>query len=144
MEAIMEARTEHSGSCLCGAVRVTARTRDNRIGACHCTMCRKWGGGPLFAVECESAVAFEGADSISTFSSSEWAERGFCKKCGTHLFYRLKQEQHYAIPVGLFDDSDQWTLAEQIFIDQKPSFYSFSQETKMLTGEEVFAQYSGG
>lgn len=106
-------------------------------------MCRKWGGGPLFAAECESDVNFEGVKHISTFSSSEWAERGFCHACGTHLFYRLKQEGHYAIPVGLFNDGDQWRLAEQIFIDQKPSFYSFTQQTKDLTGEEVFAQYSG-
>jgi hypothetical protein len=72
-----------------------------------------------------------------------WAERGFCQKCGAHLFYRLKQEGHYAIPVGLFDSNDRWILAEQIFIDQKPSFYSFKEETKDLTGEEVFTQYTG-
>ncbi len=140
----MESKTEHRGTCLCGAVRVVARTKNNSIGACHCTMCRKWGGGPLFASECETDVAFEGTEYISTFNSSDWAERGFCQKCGTHLFYRLKQQGHYAIPVGFFDDGDQWKLAEQIFIDQKPSFYSFAERTKDLTGEEVFAQYSGG
>ena len=139
----MESRAEYRGTCLCGAVRVTAKPTSNSIGACHCTMCRKWGGGPLFAVECESEVDFEGAEHISTFSSSEWAERGFCQKCGTHLFYRLKQEGHFAIPVGLFDGADQWQLTEQIFIEQKPSFYSFAEKTKNLTGEEAFAQYSG-
>ncbi|MEX0618820.1 MAG: GFA family protein [Pseudohongiellaceae bacterium] len=139
----MESKTGKRGTCLCGAVRVVAKTKSRGIGACHCTMCRKWGGGPLFAAECESEVDFEGAEHISTFSSSEWAERGFCRQCGTHLFYRLKREGHYVIPVGLFDDCDQWKLTEQIFIDQKPSFYSFAQETKDLTGEEVFAQYSG-
>lgn len=139
----MESETEHHGTCLCGAVRVAAKTKSNSIGACHCTMCRKWGGGPLFSVECESEVDFEGAEHVSTFNSSEWAERGFCQKCGTHLFYRLKQEGHYAIPVGLFDGGDEWRLTEQIFIDQKPSFYSFAEKTKELTGEEAFAQYSG-
>jgi hypothetical protein len=139
----MESRAEYRGTCLCGAVHVAAKPKANSIGACHCTMCRKWGGGPLFAVECESEVDFEGAEHISTFSSSEWAERGFCQKCGTHLFYRLKQEGHFAIPVGLFDGADQWQLTEQIFIEQKPSFYSFAEKTKNLTGEEAFAQYSG-
>lgn len=138
----MESKAEHRGTCLCGAIRITAKTRSNSIGACHCTMCQRWGGGPLFAAECESDVSFEGVEQISTFSSSEWAERGFCQRCGTHLFYRLKEEGHYAIPVGLFNDGGQWRLAEQIFIDQKPSFYSFTQKTKALTGEEVFAQYS--
>lgn len=139
----MDSKTEHQGTCLCGAVRITARTKGNSIGACHCTMCRRWGGGPLFAVECDSDVEFEGVEHVSTFGSSEWAERGFCQTCGTHLFYRLKQEGHYAIPVGLLDDGDQWEFTEQIFIDEKPSFYSFTQQTNDLTGEEVFAQYSG-
>ena len=25
--------------------------------------------------------------------SSAWAERGFCKNCGSHLFYRLKENK---------------------------------------------------
>ncbi|QIB65587.1 GFA family protein [Kineobactrum salinum] len=133
----------HRGACLCGAVSIVARTKSDSIGACHCTMCRKWGGGPLLAAECEGDVDFEGAEDISIFASSEWAERGFCRQCGTHLFYRLKQEQHYAIPVGLFEDGDRWKLTEQIFVDQKPPFYSFAEKTKDLTGEEVFAQYTG-
>ncbi|WP_163576296.1 GFA family protein [Halomonas faecis] len=139
----MDANFEHRGRCLCGAVRVTAGTKGNNMGVCHCTMCRRWGGGPLFAVECEDAVAFDGEEHIAVFSSSEWAERGFCRTCGTHLFYRLKEGGHYAMPVGLFDDDDAWRLTEQIFIDQKPAFYAFSQTTKNLTGEEVFALYSG-
>lgn len=134
--------TERKGSCLCGAVRLAIRTPSKSVGACHCSMCRKWGGGPLFAVECESDVQFEGAGDISTFGSSEWAERGFCRTCGTHLFYRLKEEGHYAIPVGVIDDADDWDFNQQIFVDEKPSYYAFSNETKDLTGQEVFAQYS--
>lgn len=138
----MEPKAKHRGACLCGAVQVTAQAKSHHIGVCHCTMCRRWGGGPLFAVECGTEVNFEGVEHISIFGSSEWAERGFCQKCGTHLFYRLKQEGHYAIPVGLFDDDGPWQFTEQIFIEQKPSFYAFAQKTKDLTGEEVFAQYS--
>lgn len=134
---------QHHGACLCGAVRVTAKPKSPDIGVCHCSMCRKWGGGPLLAVECEGTVHFEGAEQISIFDSSQWAERGFCQKCGTHLFYRLKERPLYAIPVGLFDNGNEWRLADQIFVEQKPSFYSFSEKTKNLTGEEVFAQYSG-
>ncbi|MFU8765909.1 MAG: GFA family protein [Haliea sp.] len=138
----MESGNEHHGACLCGAVRVTARARSNGVGACHCKMCRRWGGGPLLVAECESNVNFDGSEHIATFDSSDWAERGFCRECGTHLFYRLKQEGHYAVPVGLFDDDDQWRLAEQVFIDEKPLFYSFSQDTRDLTGEESLAQYA--
>lgn len=95
----------------------------------------------MFAVEFAGDVVFKGSEHISIFSSSDWAERGFCKQCGTHLFYRLKQGGHYALPVGLLDGADDWKITEQIFIDQKPRYYSLAEKTKQLTGEEVFAQF---
>lgn len=138
----MHSMTQQSGSCLCGSVSVVATPKSFHIGACHCETCRKWGGGPLLAVECEGDVHFDGAKNITVYNSSEWAERGFCQQCGTHLFYRLKQDEMYAIPVGLFDNSDQWQLAEQVFIDKKPIYYSFAEQTRNLTGEELFAAFS--
>lgn len=137
----MTTRVEHRGACLCGAVRVKAGTAGSAVGACHCKMCRQWGGGPLLAVECRQDVVFEGTEHIAVFRSSEWAERGFCRECGTHLFFRLKQGRHYALPVGLLDDSH-WRLEDQVFVDDKPPFYSFAQKTRDMNGEEVFAQYS--
>lgn len=136
----MSSGNTHQGKCLCGAVTVTATAAKDHIGACHCSMCRKWGGGPFLAVECGSDVEFTGNESIGVFDSSDWAERGFCRQCGTHLFYRLKEEGFYAIPVGLFDTTD-WVLTEEVFIDEKPEFYAFSQDTKKLTGAELFAQF---
>lgn len=138
----METKNEHRGTCLCGAVRIVAKAKTNDICACHCKMCRRWGGGPFLSADCDSDASFDGAENISIFSSSDWAERGFCRICGTHLFYRLKQDGRYGIPVGLFNDSDRWRLTEQIFIDRKPLFFSFSERTRDLTEKEVFAEYS--
>lgn len=138
----MSDEIEFRGSCLCGAVQVTAKTANNSVGACHCNMCQKWTGGPLLAIECGSDVHFEGAGNIAKFNSSEWAERGFCRKCGSHLFYRLKEDGHYAVPIGLLDHHERMVFDQQIFVDEKPSLYSFANETKNLTGAEVFAQYA--
>lgn len=134
---------EQSGSCLCGSVRILAQSKSMRVGACHCSMCRKWTGGPLLAVECGDDVSFTGEANISTFDSSAWAVRGFCNKCGTHLFYKLKEHNVYIVPVGLFDSNDDVIFDHQIFIEEKPPFYSFANETKNMTGAEVFAQYAG-
>jgi hypothetical protein len=133
---------EGTGSCLCGAVGVVAKTMAKSVGVCHCGFCRKWTGGPFLAVDCGSDVAFEGEENITTFDSSEWAERGFCQKCGSHLFYRLKETNQYIMPAGLFDDDSIFVLDHQIFIEEKPSYYSFANETTNMTGEEVFAQYA--
>ncbi len=137
-----EETIEASGSCLCGAIRATAKNTSKNIGACHCAMCRNWGGGPLLAADCGTDVSFEGEEYISVFNSSDWAERGFCSKCGTHLFYRLKESQQYIMPVGLFDEDEQIVFQDQIFIDEKPSFYDFANKTNNMTGAEVFAKYA--
>ena len=106
----------------------------------HCTMCRTWGGAPFLGVECGSQLEFDGP--ITTYDSSDWAERGFCSNCGTHLFYRLKDSNKYVMPAGLFDGQADLIFDHQIFIDEKPIYYSFSNATQTMTGAEVFAAYA--
>lgn len=130
-----------SGRCLCGQVTLNLTLDNLAAGACHCSICRKWGGGPLLAVECGTEVHFSGDEHIQVYPSSDWAERGFCRHCGTHLFYRLIQGGFYALPLGLIDGPLDWHLDHQVFIDEKPSFYSFAETTHNLTGAEVFARF---
>ena len=130
------------GSCLCGSVKLKTTTMNKNMGACHCGMCRKW-GGPLLTVDCGQGVKVEG-DTVGIFDSSEWAERGFCQKCGSHLFYRLKESQQYMVSAGLFSQTKDFNFDHQVFIDEKPSYYSFSNQTKDMTGAEIFAMYGSG
>ncbi|WGV24572.1 GFA family protein [Halotia branconii] len=130
------------GSCLCGSVSVSTNSMSNQVGACHCNMCRNWGGGPLLVVKCESDVSFSGDENIGVYQSSKWAERGFCNKCGTHLFYKLIQNNQYFMPVGLFDNCEDLVFDHQVFIDEKPKYYCFANETKNITGAEIFAQFA--
>lgn len=129
------------GRCLCGKVHITANRLNPHIYACHCGMCRKWIGGPLLSVECGTDVMFDGAENISTYASSDWAERGFCKVCGTTMFYRVKESGEYFMSAGLFDEV-KFELTEQIFIDRKPDYYSFANQTKNMTEAEVFAMFA--
>ena len=93
-------------------------------------------------VDCGSEVSFEGEQNISLYDSSEWAERGLRSNCGSHLFYRLKDTKQYMIPVGLFDDSNNFSFDHQVFIDKKPAYYRFAKRTKDMTEAEVFAMYA--
>ena len=140
MSASQASTSSKTGSCLCGGVKATASQAGDSVGVCHCSMCRKHGSGPFFAVDCGQDVQFDGEDNISVFSSSEWAERGFCKKCGSTLFYRLKQAQQYLMSAGLFES--EFNFDHQVFIDEKPQYYEFSNATENMTGAEVFAKYS--
>ena len=133
---------EGNGSCLCGAVQCRARTVSKSVGVCHCSMCRQWNAGPLMTVDCGTEVSFEGEENIGVFGSSEWAERGFCRQCGSHLFYRLKANSQYMMSVGLFAADPGFVFDHQVFIDDKPAFYAFGNETTDMTGAEVFAGYA--
>lgn len=137
------AQTERSGRCLCGEIEIQALEAPHAVGACHCNMCRRWGGGPFMELACGTSVRFSSEENISIFSSSDWAERGFCKRCGTHLFYRLKQTGQHMVPVGLFDDDDGLRFETQVFVDERPSYYDFANETSDMTGQEIFEKFGG-
>lgn len=127
-----------SGHCLCGVVTYSAEDIDTDMHSCHCAMCRRWGGGPAFATSV-GKVTFTGEENIGRFDSSEWAERGFCKRCGSNLFYRLKEADHYVMMMGTFDDVTPFKLAGEIFVDEKPALYNFAGDHPRMTGAEFMA-----
>lgn len=130
-----------SGRCLCGAVEITVPRFDGQVDVCHCGMCRRWNGGPAFAIAAGADVQIAGDSHVRSYRSSDWAERAFCTACGTNLYYRLTESGEYHVWAGLFDDLPDARLTHQIFIDHKPSWYALANETEMLTEAEVFARF---
>lgn len=96
----------------------------------------------MLAVHCGQDVSFSGSQAPSAYQSSDWAERGFCPNCGTHLFYHLLPADEYILPAGLFQDGAGFHMNSQIFIDEKPNYYAFANPTPTMTGAEVFAQFA--
>lgn len=137
----MNKLVETRGACLCGSVKLTTKSASPTVGACHCSICRQWTGGPYMAVDCGTDVSFSSEENIGLFASSEWAERGFCKKCGSSLFYKLKASGQYIISAGILELESELDFDHQVFIDEKPDYYCFSNRTKDLTGTEVFAMF---
>ena len=129
---------EAKGHCLCGAVTYVAKEVQTDVNTCHCNMCLRWNGGPGFAVGV-GQITFKGEENITRFDSSEWAERGFCSRCGTNLFYHLKDEDVYMLWMGTFDDLSSFKLAGEIYIDEKPKCYDLVGDHPRLTGEEFMA-----
>ena len=131
------------GTCLCGSVTVRANPPKPIFDACHCGMCRKWGGGPAMTIEGGDGFKIAGEEFVTVYSSSKWAERGFCKQCGTHLFYRLKNSNFCNFTAGLFKETDDFKFQVQIFVDAKPPCYDFANQTAMMTEAEVIAMFAG-
>ncbi|HET6604001.1 MAG TPA: GFA family protein [Xanthomonadaceae bacterium] len=86
--------TEATGSCLCGAVRFAAQLPSKWVAHCHCSMCRRahgaafvtWAGFP------QQQCAIQDPDQVlHWYASSPGAERGFCGRCGSTLFFRSER-----------------------------------------------------
>ncbi|MEL6212551.1 MAG: GFA family protein [Pseudomonadota bacterium] len=137
-----------SGRCLCGAVAFTCTPKPHddgvHVDACHCSMCRRLVGGPLLGVTLDGPPTIDNRESLTTYASSEWAERQFCKVCGSNLFYQLKDGGLYTVIAGALDDDADAKLTVEIFVDEKPSYYDFSQVTTKMTGAEVMAAFASG
>ena len=127
------------GHCLCGAVTLTTPAQSH-MSACHCGMCRRWGGGPLLAVHCGANVTVTGTEQVEVYRSSDWAERAFCRRCGTHLYYKLLPTNEHVLPAGLFGNQP-FDFHLQIYVDHKPTSYDFANRTAMMTEAEVIAKY---
>ncbi|MBC2776380.1 GFA family protein [Parasphingopyxis marina] len=129
-----------AGHCLCGAVTVRTAPPEPHVDACHCGMCRRWGGGAFLSLKLVTDPQIDGAGHIARYASSDWAERGFCRECGTHLFFFFKPSNGYSFTPGLFDDAEKFELVEEIFIDEKPAYYSFAGDAAKKTGAEVIEE----
>ncbi|WP_336433066.1 GFA family protein [Providencia stuartii] len=115
---------------------VTSQPID-KISVCHCNSCQRWNGSPSFTLDCKEDVIIEGENSVTRFASSQWGERAFCQRCGTHLYYHSHSPSSYYVSAALFAESRHANLAMQIFVDSKPNYYHFIEIIPMLTEQNM-------
>ncbi len=119
METGQDIRT---GGCLCGAVTVSAVLPKAEMQLCHCKQCQTWtGGGPLTAIRAAD-IALEGEAHVQVYRASDHGERGFCKICGSTIFWKMKGKPLAFLPVGLLEDQSGIRVTEEIFVDQRPDW----------------------
>ena len=127
------------GRCLCGAVTITLERAEKEVDVCHCEMCARW-GGTFYAGLVGESVSVEGESAISVYKSSDWAERAFCSKCGSNLWYCFTPSGARSFLAGLFDVPEGFGIKHQIFVDEKPDWYDLAQHSPMKTGPEIIAE----
>ncbi len=133
--------TEKTGQCLCGAVKFRATPKANEVTICHCGMCRRQMAGPFFAIECGDSFRAEDSPSLGVYSASDYGERVFCKDCGTSIAWRTRDNTFSEVSVNALNDIGDLELKQEIFVDDKPDYYSFAQQTRKLTGAEVWEEF---
>ena len=132
------------GQCLCGGVSFDV-TAGESLDVCHCRMCQRWTGSVFIDLSVEDKdIHFSSDETLTWYDSSDWAKRGFCKRCGSSLFYRLKQEgAKWAVLAGALDLPPGMRIREEIFIDEKPDYYDLAGDRERVTGAEILARFQG-
>jgi hypothetical protein len=110
-------------------------------------MCQRFSGGVYLAVQVEAAaMKFTSDETLATYKSSDWAERGFCSRCGSSLFYRVTMpgamEGQLHIGLGSLDDTSGIDFQGEIYADQKPGAVAFAGEFNSMTQAETEAFFT--
>lgn len=113
-----------SGSCLCGGVTYRIEGEAKDILYCHCTQCRKQTGHYLASIQVPNpGLILDRSETLAWFRSSPEAERGFCKNCGSTLFWRADVEDHISVTAGSIDGPTGLGERAHIFTDDAGDYY---------------------
>jgi hypothetical protein len=80
--------SQYSGSCFCGAVKLTVSGDPAAMGYCHCGSCRQWSAGPVNAFtlwKTDALKITEGAGNLASYSKTPHSIRKWCRTCGGHV-----------------------------------------------------------
>ena len=124
-----DSRLETTGGCLCGGVcyRVTGPLRS--VVYCHCSQCRRTSGHFVAATSvAKDALTVVSDESLEWFASSKFASRGFCKCCGSSLFWLPRNKDYVSIMAGTLDDSTGLMAVEHIYVNDKGDYYDLTDD----------------
>jgi hypothetical protein len=113
-----------TGGCQCGAVRYALREQPSDPHICHCRMCQKAFGSFFAPLTGVPLTAFElTRGELSIFKSSDQAERGFCKNCGTPLTFHYVGRPRIAVSIGSLDEAESIKPGMQYGIEGRLSWF---------------------
>jgi hypothetical protein len=120
----------HTGSCLCGRVRLEVEGELTAPDACHCRQCRKQSGHVFASTDIlrDHLRVVAGEDAITWYRSSERVRRGFCSTCGSTLFWDPLGKPRIAVAMGLFDTPTRTALDKHIFVADQGDYYAICDD----------------
>ena len=117
----------HTGSCLCGRIRLRISGPMRPVVACHCGQCRKQTGHYYAATNApDEAIEIEGREHLKWFQSSDVAKRGFCAECGSALLWKHEKDDFTSILAGCLDMPTGLRLGKHIFVADKGDYYEIA------------------
>ena len=120
-----EQTTKASGACLCGGVAYEVDGPLSDVSYCHCSQCRKTSGHYVAATSCRREdLTVTVDDGLRWFQSSPEAERGFCERCGSSLFWSFKDAPTMNIMPGSLETTAGLKAYVHIFVADAADYYT--------------------
>ncbi|WP_256077374.1 GFA family protein [Massilia sp. YIM B04103] len=114
------------GSCLCGGIAYRAQKPVQHASHCYCIMCQKQHGAAAgsYANVASAGFTYErGAELVTEYASSDHGRRGFCRVCGSTLFWRSTQSpDRIAVTLGTLDQEFDGPVNRELHTDSKPAW----------------------
>jgi hypothetical protein len=128
-------QARHSGGCLCGAVRYEVRGPLRDVINCHCSMCQRLHGafGAHSKAKTASITILEDKG-LAWYATSERARRGFCRQCGSNLFWEPIRQDATGILAGTLDRPTGLKTMGHIFTAEKSDFYDICDDLPKFDG----------
>ena len=127
--------TTRTGGCLCGGVRYEIRGGLRGVIACHCSQCRRTSGHHSAMTSAPNdRLSLTSAATLVWYRSSASAQRGFCRVCGSNLFWRAHAENRTSITAGTLDAPTRLEILRHIFVAEKADYYEIDDDLPKLAG----------
>ncbi len=115
------------GSCLCGKVSFTITELNRDVVVCHCKQCRKQTGHMVAATRVsDDKLLVTGSDQLTWFAASDDAKRGFCRHCGSLLFWKADNSPNTSVMAGSLESPTGLETACHIYTKYKGDYYAIS------------------
>ena len=122
-----ESQKVTTGGCLCGAVRYEVKGPLRDVVNCHCSMCQRLHGnfGPHSKAR-KVNITITNHTGLAWYKTSEMAQRGFCRICGSSLFWEPFDLDATGIIAGSLDGPTGLKTIGHIFVAEKCDFYEIT------------------
>ncbi len=113
--------TTLTGRCLCGQVTWSATGQMRWTAYCHCESCRRAGSAPFVALFGMADEGLTWSGPVGSYASSEDVERGFCRSCGSPLFYRnpVRWPNETHIPAATLEDPSVYAPKAHVYYSER-------------------------
>ena len=130
--------SKHYGRCLCGAVTFKIKGELRQVLVCHCSQCRRSSGHQWAATAAPvEAIEIDCQNTLSWYRSSSKAKRGFCRRCGSSLFWQEDGSPLLSIAAGSLDVPTGLSTQEHIYFEDASDYYTVHPDEQIRTGSET-------